>query len=73
VTHVLLAAGDLAMDRDVYDESFVATRDVLAAADITFGQLETSFASAACACPRRAMRCSPVPTVRRRSGAPAST
>lgn len=42
--HVLLATGDLAMDRDDYDESFVATRDLLRAADITFGQLETSFA-----------------------------
>jgi poly-gamma-glutamate capsule biosynthesis protein CapA/YwtB (metallophosphatase superfamily) len=44
MSHVLLAVGDLAMDRDEYDESFVATRDVLAAADITFGQIETSFA-----------------------------
>lgn len=43
--HVLLATGDLAMDRDDYDESFVATRDVLRAADITLGQLETSFAA----------------------------
>ncbi|MBU6267881.1 MAG: CapA family protein [Sphingomonadales bacterium] len=42
--HVLLATGDLAMDREDYDESFVATRDVLRAADLTFGQLETSFA-----------------------------
>jgi len=45
VSHVLLATGDLAPDRDDYDESFVATRDVLRAADITFGQLETSFAA----------------------------
>lgn len=45
MAHVLLATGDLAMDRADYDESFVATRDVLSAADITFGQLETSFAS----------------------------
>lgn len=44
MTHVLLAAGDLAPDRDDYDESYIATRDVLQAADITFGQLETSFA-----------------------------
>jgi poly-gamma-glutamate capsule biosynthesis protein CapA/YwtB (metallophosphatase superfamily) len=44
VTHVLLATGDLAPDRDDYDESFVATQDVLRAADIVFGQLETSFA-----------------------------
>jgi poly-gamma-glutamate capsule biosynthesis protein CapA/YwtB (metallophosphatase superfamily) len=43
--HILLATGDLAMDREDYDESFAATRDVLAAADITFGQLETSFAA----------------------------
>ena len=45
MTHVLLAVGDLAMDREDYDESFVATRDVLRAADITFGQIETSFAA----------------------------
>jgi len=45
VTHVLLAAGDLAMDRAVYDECFAATRELLRAADIAFGQLETSFAS----------------------------
>ena len=42
--HILLATGDLAMDRDDYDESFVGTRDVLRAADIAFGQLETSLA-----------------------------
>ena len=42
---IVLAVGDLAMDRADYDESFVATRDVLRAADITFGQLETSFAA----------------------------
>jgi len=41
---IVLAVGDLAMDRADYDESFTATRDVLTAADITFGQLETSFA-----------------------------
>jgi len=45
MTHVFLATGDLAMDRDDYDESFAATRDILSAADVTFGQLETSFAS----------------------------
>ncbi len=44
MTHVFLATGDLAMDRDDYDESFVATRDLLCGADIAFGQLETSFA-----------------------------
>lgn len=43
--HVLLATGDLAMDRADYDESFVATGDLLRGADLTFGQLETSFAS----------------------------
>jgi poly-gamma-glutamate synthesis protein (capsule biosynthesis protein) len=32
------------MDRDDYDESFAATRDLLRGADVTFGQLETSFA-----------------------------
>lgn len=44
MTQVLLAVGDLAMDRDDYDESFVAMREMLAAADISFGQIETSFA-----------------------------
>ena len=44
MTHILLATGDLAPDRDNYDESYVATRDVLQSADIVFGQLETSFA-----------------------------
>ena len=44
MTGIVLATGDLAMDRDKYDESFVATRDVLRSADIVFGQLETSFA-----------------------------
>lgn len=43
--HLFLATGDLAMDRDDYDQSFAETRDVLLGADITFGQLETSFAS----------------------------
>lgn len=41
---MFLATGDLAMDRDDYDESFAATRDLLQSADIVFGQLETSFA-----------------------------
>jgi poly-gamma-glutamate synthesis protein (capsule biosynthesis protein) len=45
MSHILLATGDLALDRDDYSESFVATRDVLQAADIVFGQLETSFAT----------------------------
>jgi len=44
MTHVLLAAGDLAPDRANYDESYDATRDVLQSADIAFAQLETSFA-----------------------------
>jgi poly-gamma-glutamate synthesis protein (capsule biosynthesis protein) len=44
MTGIVLAVGDLAMDRADYDESFVATRDVLRAADVVFGQLETSFA-----------------------------
>lgn len=44
MTGIVLAVGDLAMDRDDYDESFVATADVLRAADVVFGQLETSFA-----------------------------
>jgi poly-gamma-glutamate synthesis protein (capsule biosynthesis protein) len=42
---IVLAVGDLAIDRDDYDQSFDATRDVLHAAEVTFGQLETSFAS----------------------------
>lgn len=44
MTYTILATGDLAMDRDDYDASFAATRDMLRAADIVFGQLETSFA-----------------------------
>lgn len=44
MSQAFLAVGDLAMDRDNYDESFAATRDELARAAITFGQLETSFA-----------------------------
>lgn len=45
MSHIFIATGDLAMDRDDYDESFAATGDLLRGADITFGQLETSFAS----------------------------
>ena len=45
MTAIVLAAGDLAMDRNDYDESFVATRETLCAADVVFGQIETSFAS----------------------------
>ena len=52
MSHVLLATGDLAMDRDDYAESFVATRDVLRAADIVFGQLETSFATSGVRAPQ---------------------
>jgi len=44
VPHIVLATGDLAPDRADYDASFVATHDLLASADITFGQLETTFA-----------------------------
>jgi poly-gamma-glutamate capsule biosynthesis protein CapA/YwtB (metallophosphatase superfamily) len=44
MTAVFLATGDLAPDREHYDESYAATREVLRAADVTFGQLETSFA-----------------------------
>lgn len=45
MSHVLLAAGDLAPDRANYDESYDATRGVLQASDIAFAQLETSFAA----------------------------
>lgn len=61
MTHVVLATGDLAMDRSVYDESFVSTRDVLGAADIVFGQIETSFADSGVRLPqaRHAVRARP--------------
>lgn len=49
---VFLATGDLAQDREEYDQSFVATRDVLRAADVTFGQLETSFANSGVRAPQ---------------------
>lgn len=45
MTHIVLATGDLAPDRETYDESYVGTGDVLRAADVVFGQLETSFAA----------------------------
>jgi poly-gamma-glutamate capsule biosynthesis protein CapA/YwtB (metallophosphatase superfamily) len=45
VSHIVLATGDLAPDRDTYDSSFIATAPLLRSADIVFGQLETSFAS----------------------------
>ena len=41
---VILATGDLAMDRDDYDACFAGSADVLREADVVFGQLETSFA-----------------------------
>jgi poly-gamma-glutamate synthesis protein (capsule biosynthesis protein) len=41
---LILATGDIAPDRDDADECFAATRDTLRAADLVFGQLETSFA-----------------------------
>jgi poly-gamma-glutamate capsule biosynthesis protein CapA/YwtB (metallophosphatase superfamily) len=61
VTHVLLATGDLAPDRDHYDESYVDTRDVLLAADVVFGQLETSLAASGTRLPqaRHAVRARP--------------
>lgn len=45
MTGVLIAVGDLAPDRDNYDESYVAARALLQDADIAFGQLETTFAA----------------------------
>src|SRR3569623_1514078 len=41
---IFLATGDIAPDREHPNECFAATRDVLQAADLVFGQLETSFA-----------------------------
>ena len=52
MTHVLLATGDLAMDRDDYDECFAGAADTLRAADIVFGQLETSFATSGVRAPQ---------------------
>lgn len=62
MVHTILATGDLAPDRDNPDECFEATRAVLSAADITFGQLETSFASQGTRFPqaRHAVLCDPV-------------
>lgn len=59
--HVILATGDLAPDRDDYDESYVATRDLLRSADVVFGQLETSFAASGSRLPqaRHAVRARP--------------
>lgn len=61
MAHILLATGDLAMDRADYDESFKATQDVLRDADLTFGQLETSFANSGTRLPqaRHAVRARP--------------
>ena len=61
MTHVLLATGDLAPDRDHYDESYVETRDLLRSADVVFGQLETSFAASGTRLPqaRHAVRARP--------------
>ncbi|WP_338446392.1 CapA family protein [Pelagerythrobacter marensis] len=57
----MLATGDLAMDRDDYDESFVGTHELLSSADITFGQIETSFAEKGTRLPqaRHAVRARP--------------
>lgn len=44
-TGIVLATGDLAPDREDPDQCFVATRDLLNAAELVFGQLETSFAT----------------------------
>lgn len=41
---IFLATGDIAPDREHPDECFAATRETLQAADLVFGQLETSFA-----------------------------
>ncbi|HEY5711998.1 MAG TPA: CapA family protein [Allosphingosinicella sp.] len=41
---IILATGDIAPDRPDPDACFQATRETLAAADLVFGQLETSFA-----------------------------
>lgn len=61
MAHILLATGDLAPDRDDYDESYVATRNVLRSADVVFGQLETSFAASGTRLPqaRHAVRARP--------------
>lgn len=44
MTGIFIATGDIAIDRDNYDDSFAATRQPLQQADLVFGQLETSFA-----------------------------
>jgi poly-gamma-glutamate capsule biosynthesis protein CapA/YwtB (metallophosphatase superfamily) len=61
VTYVVLATGDLAMDRDAPDDCFAATREALHAADLVFGQLETSFAEKGSRLPqaRHAVLCQP--------------
>lgn len=45
MSQIILATGDIAPDREHPDECFDATRDLLSEAAVTFGQLETSFAS----------------------------
>ena len=44
MSYTFLATGDIAPDRPDADECFSETKDILQAADLTFGQLETSFA-----------------------------
>jgi poly-gamma-glutamate capsule biosynthesis protein CapA/YwtB (metallophosphatase superfamily) len=46
VSAVILATGDLAPDRPQVDTLFAATASQLSAADLVFGQLETTFAAA---------------------------
>jgi poly-gamma-glutamate synthesis protein (capsule biosynthesis protein) len=43
---IVLAAGDIAPDRDDPDQCFAGTAELLRRAEIVFGQLETSFAAA---------------------------
>ena len=61
LAYEFLAVGDLAMDRDDYSECFAATRDRLTAAEIVFGQIETSFAASGSRMPqaRHAVRARP--------------
>ncbi len=58
---ILLAAGDIAPDRDDPDACFAGTADLLRGAEIVFGQLETSFAAAGTRLPqaRHAVLASP--------------
>lgn len=52
MTGVILATGDLAMDRADYDESFAETCGLLRAAEVVFGQIETSFANSGVRAPQ---------------------